>query len=210
MLLALRLGISKETSEHPQAFRSAILQCELDELETHLSKIRSETTVETLDISKKFVKCMVQQADAYPEERILFCLPDKYKHLTELLDRHGYLTKNTDGFMWTDKIGPAMFESGVWDDTFTSRRTIQKEQTKLSAKLALKTMPPEVRALLASNLSDWHYGRHIQLCIALENLNESGEWPWLKEDCVYLHIREVAQEIVALAGQVANASADVQ
>ena len=47
--------------------------------------------------------------------------------------------------LWTDRIGPAMQMSGLWDDNNLSRQEREERDVELDMRKALATIPEEVR-----------------------------------------------------------------
>ncbi len=177
------------------------LQCELDEINGHLLVVGSDANVNLNDVLKVFVEHLVLQQGLYSEERVPFLPPKKYQSLTDLLCRQEYLRVIEGKCVWTDKIGQAMYEAGLWNNGFESLRTIQKQQTVLAAQLAWKTMPDEVRNVLPADATSWDDDTHFFVCLSLDELYEKGEWPWVLEEWGWLETGEVANEIMAISNK---------
>lgn len=198
LYLLHRLGITIPDPQCPSNIFSYFLDCELHELGKHLSNIGTKTDVALSDIMDVFALNMVLQNGIYPEERTLFSPPNEYKYLTQLLHRHEYVVEANGKYKFTDKIGPAMLEAGLWNNKFESRRTVQKRHTVLAARLAWTTMPKQIKRLYFSSAA-FNQKNLFSLCWALDNMLKEGKWLWASEDMVYIEIKEVAKAIVTLS-----------
>ncbi|CCV04716.1 hypothetical protein MESS2_1370013 [Mesorhizobium metallidurans STM 2683] len=63
----------------------------------------------------------------------------------DALAASGYAKALGSSFKWTDKIGPAMQMSGLWDENNLSRQEIEERDVDLDMRKALASLPEDIR-----------------------------------------------------------------
>jgi hypothetical protein len=77
--------------------------------------------------------------------RIPFVPHDDNRPVMDALAALGYAKPLGNAFIWTDRIGPAMQLSGLWDENNLSYQELDERDVDLDMRKALATIPEEVR-----------------------------------------------------------------
>lgn len=67
------------------------------------------------------------------------------KPVMDALAALGYAEPVGNAFLWTDRIGPAMQMSGLWDENNLSRQELDERAVNLDMRKALASLPEDVR-----------------------------------------------------------------
>ena len=62
----------------------------------------------------------------------------------------GYAKPLGNAFLWTDRIGPAMQVSGLWDENNLSRQELEERDVDRDMRKALASIPDDVRHVALS------------------------------------------------------------
>ncbi len=85
------------------------------------------------------------------DERTPFTPPAALAESMRALSRFGYAERLGGQYRWTDKIGPAMRESYLWDAELRSQTTLERGVGASEAEAAWRTMPETIRQRFFSN-----------------------------------------------------------
>jgi len=79
------------------------------------------------------------------ERRVPFVPHDDLRPAMDALAALDYARPRGNAFMWTDRIGPAMQMSGLWDENNLSRQELDERDVDLDMRKALASIPEDVR-----------------------------------------------------------------
>ena len=103
------------------------------------------------DVLEAWISCANQFGHA-SLRRLPFIPHDDIRPVMDALAALGYAKPLDNAFIWTDRIGPAMQMSGLWDENNLSRQEIEERDIDLEMREALATIPEDVRhAALGDN-----------------------------------------------------------
>jgi hypothetical protein len=77
--------------------------------------------------------------------RVPFVPYDEIRPVMDALAAVGYARPLGNAFIWTDRIGPAMQVSGLWDENNLSYQELDERDVDLDMRKALASIPEEVR-----------------------------------------------------------------
>jgi hypothetical protein len=111
----------------------------------------------------------------------------------------GYAMPLGNAFIWTDRIGPTMRMSGLWDENNLSRQELEERDVYLDMRKALATIPEEVRHAALN-------GNEIEVVKALAARWVDGVWlPDTAEEAPWYRRAAVAPETKRLVEIVQGA-----
>lgn len=117
--------------------------------------------------------------------RLPFTPHDDIKPVMDALAALGYATPLGNGFIWTDRIGPAMQMSGLWDENNLSREELEERDVDLDMRKALASIPDDVRhaalqdnrtAVVKALAARWVDG--VWLPDTVDTVDEAPWWRW--------------------------------
>jgi len=85
------------------------------------------------------------QWDHASTRRLPFVPHDDIRPAMDALAELGYAKPLGNAFIWTDRIGPAMQASGLWDENNLSREELEERDVDLEMRKALASIPDDVR-----------------------------------------------------------------
>jgi len=101
------------------------------------------------DVIAAWVSCADHKGHA-SLKRLPFIPHDDIRRVMDALAALGYAKPLGNAFIWTDKIGPAMQMSGLWDENNLSREELEERDVDLEMRAALASIPEDVRHLALS------------------------------------------------------------
>jgi hypothetical protein len=82
--------------------------------------------------------------------RVPFVPHDDIRPVMDALAALGYAKPLGNAFLWTDRIGPAMQMSGLWDENNLSRQELEERDVDRDMRKALASIPDDVRHVALS------------------------------------------------------------
>ena len=116
------------------------------EFEEHLMQVGEELSIGMDEVVSAFVGVAVGFRGTLPTTRDAFAPPEDYRHALNLLALHGYAERVDGQYRWTDRIGPAMRDSFLWNTAFEDQigQWDAEERHRLTA--AFDAMPDLLKA----------------------------------------------------------------
>jgi len=96
------------------------------------------------DVLEAWISCANQLGHA-SLKRLPFIPHDDIRPVMDALAALGYAKPLDNAFIWTDRIGPAMQMSGVWDENNLSHQELDEREVDLDMRAALASIPDDVR-----------------------------------------------------------------
>jgi len=96
------------------------------------------------DVIAAWILCATHW-DHWSAKRLPFTPHSDIKPVMDALAALGYAKPLGNAFIWTDRIGPAMQVSGLWDENNLSRQEIEERGIDLEMREALASIPEDVR-----------------------------------------------------------------
>jgi hypothetical protein len=121
------------------------------------------------DVLEAWLSVFACQLDHASSKRVPFVPHDDIRRVMNALAALGYATPLGNAFIWTDKIGRAMWMSGLWDDNNLSHKELEERDIDLEMRKALAFIPDDVRRLALS-------GHYIALAKAVAARWVDGAW----------------------------------
>jgi hypothetical protein len=111
------------------------------------------------------------------DERDWFESPPRYATAMKWLARHGYAERDGSAFRWTDKIGPAMRASYLWNDQDRSVQATELIERDAECELIWSSMPDTLKQGIKSGRVGF-----FDLVKALALGWQDGRWVAYKAD----------------------------
>jgi hypothetical protein len=121
------------------------------------------------DVLEAWLSVFACQLDHASSKRVPFVPHDDIRRVMDALAALNYAKLLGNAFIWTDKIGRAMWMSGLWDDNNLSHKELEEREIDLEMRKALASIPDDVRRLALS-------GNHTALAKALAARWVDGAW----------------------------------
>jgi hypothetical protein len=132
--------------------------------------------------------------------RVPFVLHDDIRPVMDALAALGYAKPLGNAFIWTDRIGPAMQMTGLWDDNNLSRQELEERDVDLDMRKALASIPEDVRHAALR-------GNEIAVVKALAARWVDGVWlPDTADEAPWYRLAAVAAEAKRLVELVQGAA----
>jgi hypothetical protein len=96
------------------------------------------------DVFAAWIWCATDGGHA-SARRLPFIPHGDIRPVMDALAALGYARPLGNAFIWTDKIGPAMQMSGLWDENNLSREELEERDIDLEMREALASIPEDVR-----------------------------------------------------------------
>ena len=197
-----RVGAKLDGSGGLSAFEGALSMLRKLGLATHEDKLaidgnrvaqfvtdRSRAGQVTLppidDVLEAWISVFGCQLGHASSKRLPFVPPDDIRSVMDALAASGYAKPLGNAFIWTDRIGPAMQMSGLWDENNLSREELEERDVDLDMRAALAAIPDDVRdAALTDNqiyvvralAARWVDGAWLDS--APDGVDENPWWRW--------------------------------
>jgi len=97
------------------------------------------------DVLSAWLSLFASQWDHASAKRLPFVPHDGIRPVMSALAELGYAEPLRDAFIWTDRIGPAMQMSGLWDENNLSREELDERDVDLEMRAAYASIPEDVR-----------------------------------------------------------------
>jgi hypothetical protein len=150
------------------------------------------------DVFAAWISCATQW-DHASVRRLPFIPHDDIRPVMDALAALGYAKPLGNAFIWTDRIGPAMQMSGLWDENNLSREELEEQEVDLEMRVALASMPEDVRHSALR-------GNHIAVVRALAARWVDGAWlPDTVDEAPWWRLAAVAAEAKRLMELVEGA-----
>ncbi|MCP1839322.1 hypothetical protein ACVIIZ_005617 [Bradyrhizobium sp. USDA 4523] len=91
------------------------------------------------------IACGGYSRDVLSDQRDWFEPPPGYATAMKWLARHGYAEREQHAFRWTDRIGPAMRASQIWNDQDRSVEASERIERDAECELIWSTMPDTLK-----------------------------------------------------------------
>jgi hypothetical protein len=96
------------------------------------------------DVFAAWIWCATHRGHA-SDKRLPFIPHDDVRPVMDALAALGYAKPLGNAFIWTDRIGPAMQMSGLWDENSLSHQELEERELDLEMRAALASIPEDVR-----------------------------------------------------------------
>lgn len=96
------------------------------------------------DVFAAWISCADHRGHA-SARRVPFVSHDDIRLVMDALATLGYAKPLGNAFIWTDRIGPAMQMSGLWEENNRSRQELEEREVDLDMRAALASIPEDVR-----------------------------------------------------------------
>jgi hypothetical protein len=96
------------------------------------------------DVFAAWIWCAIDLGHA-SAWRVAFVPHDDIRPVMEALAALGYAKALGNALIWTDRIGPAMQMSGLWDENNLSRQELGERDVDLDMRTALASIPEDIR-----------------------------------------------------------------
>jgi hypothetical protein len=119
-------------------------------------------------------------------KRLPFVPHDDIRAVMGTLAALGYAKPLGKAFIWTDRIGPAMQASGLWDENNLSREELEERDVDLDMRKALASIPDDVRhaalrddqiAVVKALAARWVDGAWLPDSVP-DSVDEAPWWRW--------------------------------
>jgi hypothetical protein len=126
------------------------------------------------------------QWDHASTRRLPFVPHDDIRPVMDALAALGYAKPLGNAFIWTDRIGPAMQASGLWDENNLSREELEEREIDLEMRAALASIPDDVRhaalrddqiAVVKALAARWVDGAWLPDSVP-DGVDEDPWWRW--------------------------------
>jgi hypothetical protein len=137
------------------------------------------------DVLEAWVSLFGGQLGHASTRRLPFVPHDDIRPAMDALAALGYAKPLDNTFIWTDKIGPAMQMSGLWDENNLSREELEERDVDLEMRAALASIPDDVRhaaltdnhtAVVKALAARWVDGAWLDS--APDGVDENPWWRW--------------------------------
>jgi hypothetical protein len=137
------------------------------------------------DVIDAWISCADHKGHA-SAKRLPFIPHDDIRPVMKALAALGYAKPLGNTFIWTDKIGPAMQMSGLWDENNLSREELEERDVDLEMRAALASIPDDVRhaalrgdriAVIKALAARWIDGAWLPDS-APDGVDEAAWWRW--------------------------------
>jgi hypothetical protein len=150
------------------------------------------------DVFAAWISCATHGGHACAR-RLPFVPHDDIRPMMDALAASGYAKPLGNAFIWTDRIGPAMRMSGLWDENNLSPQELEERDVDLDMHKALACIPGDVRHAALR-------GDEIAVVKALAGRWVDGAWlPDTADEAPWYRLAAVAAEAKQLVELVQGA-----
>jgi len=138
------------------------------------------------DVFGAWIWLFANQWDHASARRLPFVPHEDIRPVMDALATSGYAKPLGNAFIWTDRIGPAMQMSGLWDENNLSREELEEREIDLEMREALASIPEDVRhaalgdnqiAVVRALAARWVDGAWLPDS-APDSVDEAPWWRW--------------------------------
>jgi hypothetical protein len=174
------LGMLRKLGLATREDRLAIDSDRVAQFVTDRSRVGQVTLPPIDDVLEAWLSLFANQSDHASSTRVPFVPDDDIRRVMDALAALGYAKLLGNAFIWTDKIGRAMWASGLWDDNNLSHKELEEREIDLDMRTALASIPDDVRRLaLSGKTQPWpkpwrRVGSTVPGCLTLLTRRHGG------------------------------------